>query len=236
MDSFNVGERFIPDYIKINEPAGRLFVIADIHGCVNTFRKLLSKINLQQEDCLILLGDYINKGADSCGVLDTILELMQLGLQVWPLLGNHEKMLINVHEGYDRSNSLISLFLSNGLIDKDLKISLKYRELLLNLPYYYVMGNYYFVHAGFNFNGSLPFKDFENMLWIRNFTVPQDFNGTIYHGHVPTTLPTIEMNIRQKRNKICLDNGCFSKQKWFMGNLLCLEVKTSTLVVEENCD
>lgn len=236
LNRLNLEERYVPDFLSISEPVGRLFVIPDIHGCVSTFRSLLTRLNLQKEDYLILLGDYINKGANSLGVLDTIIELLQQRLNVWPLLGNHEKMLMDVHYGFDNSVNLKSLYISTGLVDSEGKIISTYRKFLLNLPYYYKIGSNYFVHAGFDFQKPSPFEDYDSMLWIRNFSVPTTFEGRIFHGHVPTTLPTIEMNVRKLSNNVCLDNGCFSKHKLFMGNLLCLEVKSGLLLIEENCD
>jgi len=54
----------------------RHFAISDIHGCVKTFKKLvIDIINLSKEDKLYLLGDYINKGPDSKGVIDFIFTL-----------------------------------------------------------------------------------------------------------------------------------------------------------------
>jgi len=48
------------------------FAISDIHGCAKTFKALLKKINFSKEDELYLLGDYIDRGPDSKGVIDYI--------------------------------------------------------------------------------------------------------------------------------------------------------------------
>jgi serine/threonine protein phosphatase 1 len=60
----------------------RRFAISDIHGCVQTFQDLLLSIKLSEEDELYLLGDYIDRGPDSQGVLDTIFDLRDAGFKV----------------------------------------------------------------------------------------------------------------------------------------------------------
>ena len=71
----------------------RTIAIGDIHGCAVAFRALLEHIDPQPEDTLVLMGDYVDRGPDSCGVLDTILELREKTRLV-PLLGNHDEMLL----------------------------------------------------------------------------------------------------------------------------------------------
>src|SRR5450759_5853294 len=65
------------------------YAIADIHGCCKTFQALIEKLQIKGSDHLYLLGDYIDRGLDSKGVLDTI---MNLGCKVVSLMGNHEDM------------------------------------------------------------------------------------------------------------------------------------------------
>lgn len=69
----------------------RELVIGDIHGCAGAFRSLVELIRPEPDDTLILLGDYIDRGPDSCGVIDTILELRRQCTLI-PLTGNHEVM------------------------------------------------------------------------------------------------------------------------------------------------
>ena len=68
----------------------RIIAIADVHGCNRTFGQLLiEKVRLNKIDTLYLLGDFIDRGPDSKGVLDTILELLCDDYDVRPILGNH---------------------------------------------------------------------------------------------------------------------------------------------------
>ena len=74
----------------------RRFAISDIHGCRATFEKMLTEVlQLQKEDTLYLLGDYIDRGPDSRGVIDHIWALQKEGYQVHCLRGNHEQMLLD---------------------------------------------------------------------------------------------------------------------------------------------
>lgn len=69
---------------------GRLIAIGDIHGCHQEFAELLHRLELGKEDRLILLGDLVNRGPDSCKVIDLAREHRALSL-----LGNHELRLLN---------------------------------------------------------------------------------------------------------------------------------------------
>jgi serine/threonine protein phosphatase 1 len=64
---------------------GRLFAVGDIHGCHSEFAELLARLSLTKDDRLVLLGDLINRGPDSCKVIDLARENRAISL-----LGNHE--------------------------------------------------------------------------------------------------------------------------------------------------
>lgn len=68
---------------------GRLIAIGDIHGCHTEFAELLARLELEKSDRLVLVGDLVNRGPDSCKVLDLAREHHALSL-----LGNHERRLL----------------------------------------------------------------------------------------------------------------------------------------------
>jgi serine/threonine protein phosphatase 1 len=72
---------------------GRTVAIGDIHGCSLALSALLDAIKPEPEDDLVFLGDFIDRGPDSRGVLDMVIDLRQR-CTVIPLLGNHEEMLL----------------------------------------------------------------------------------------------------------------------------------------------
>jgi serine/threonine protein phosphatase 1 len=72
------------------------YAIGDIHGCIRSFRLLLDQIQPGATDTVILLGYYLDRGPDSCAVLETILALSRHPTVI-PLQGNHEIMLRDAH-------------------------------------------------------------------------------------------------------------------------------------------
>src|SRR5262245_34440427 len=76
----------------------RVLAIGDIHGCLRAFDDLLEWVAPTPEDKLILLGDYVDRGPDSRGVLDRILELRPR-LNLICLRGNHEQMMVEAYRG-----------------------------------------------------------------------------------------------------------------------------------------
>jgi len=77
----------------------RRLAIGDIHGCLLHFNDLLNLVNPTSEDQVILLGDYVDRGPDSRGVLNRILELKRGGMNLVCLRGNHEVMMSMARDG-----------------------------------------------------------------------------------------------------------------------------------------
>ena len=73
---------------------GRLFAIGDIHGCSTALRTLIEAIDPRPEDTLVILGDFIDCGPDSKGVVEQLIALSNR-CRLITLLGNHEEMLLN---------------------------------------------------------------------------------------------------------------------------------------------
>jgi serine/threonine protein phosphatase 1 len=76
----------------------RIIAIGDIHGCSAALAALIRAIDPTPPDTLVFLGDYIDRGPDSRGVLEQVIALEQRCIVV-PLLGNHEEMLLAALEG-----------------------------------------------------------------------------------------------------------------------------------------
>ena len=82
----------------MNSPE-RIFVIGDIHGCLDKLEQLWERIDPHPDkDQLVFLGDYIDRGEDSSGVLEYLLQLQQAYAETIFLMGNHEKMFIDFLE------------------------------------------------------------------------------------------------------------------------------------------
>jgi serine/threonine protein phosphatase 1 len=78
----------------------RILVIGDIHGCLTAFNTLLDAVEVQPEDLLITLGDYVDRGPDSRGVLDRLIALHATGRLI-ALRGNHDQMMMEARKGQD---------------------------------------------------------------------------------------------------------------------------------------
>jgi serine/threonine protein phosphatase 1 len=89
--------------------AGRIIAIGDIHGCAAALRALLAAIAPAPDDWVVPLGDLVNRGPDSRGVLDTLLGL-QGRCRVTPILGNHDEMFVRLWE----LNAVPSAWLAMG--------------------------------------------------------------------------------------------------------------------------
>src|SRR5262245_2009947 len=78
--------------------APRILAVGDIHGCGAAFRALIEGLQVRPKDTVVMLGDAIDRGPDSRGVIDQLLELRERTNLVC-ILGNHEQMLLDALEG-----------------------------------------------------------------------------------------------------------------------------------------
>ena len=199
--------------------AKRVFVIGDIHGCLDMFTRLIAKIEWGPDrDTLILLGDYIDRGKDSKGVIDLLLELSGASSHVHCLIGNHEKIFLDYLSGKG-----VELFLVNGgettlkSYKKDGKIRIppKHITFLNNLEPWLELDDYYFVHAGLRPGVGIQEQSLDDLIWIRDpfISSDYDFGKKVIFGHTPFYKPLM------KDNKIGLDTGAVYGNK-----LTCLEL------------
>ncbi len=226
----------------------RRLVISDIHGCLKTLRVLVEKkIQLLKDDHLYLLGDYIDRGPNSSGVLDYIMTLIDSGYKIFPLRGNHEENLIKAVNEYDTKT--LSYFVakinkSPDLLDDNKKVKDKYIHFIKSLKYYYETNGYKIVHAGINFGASNPLDDKISMLELRKTTPDQSFlkGKRIVHGHQVTYLKEIIEAVNNQRTIIPLDNGCcYTKPHKVYdytqtGHLCCLNLDSFDLTIQKKIE
>ncbi|MBN1664269.1 MAG: serine/threonine protein phosphatase [Deltaproteobacteria bacterium] len=204
---------------------GKIFAVGDIHGCLEKLADLMVKINIDPiHDTLVFIGDYIDRGRDSKGVVDYIIDLKKTVKTVVCLEGNHELMFLNYYDyGIDKT-----LFLDNGGREtlfsygdtgfwhkKKLSIPDSHREFFHDLQPYYETDAYIFVHAGLR--PGIPLKDqvMDDMLWIRRDFIDSgyDFGKKVVFGHTPMTEPLID------ETKIGIDTGAV-----YGGKLTCIRL------------
>jgi serine/threonine protein phosphatase 1 len=219
----------------------RTFVIGDIHGCAATLRRLVDEmLRPLPVDRILLLGDLIDRGPDSKGVLDFIFELRERGLSVDGIRGNHEEMCLRAGEDpyylelWNANGGLATLasFHADGPGD----IPRRYRDFLAALPLYILLDNFVIVHAGLNFDVPNPLDDTEAMLWTRSSFVDRQRIGgrRLICGHTPVMRGRLETSLTG--SKIMLDNGCVFSGRPGMGNLAALELESMALFLQPNID
>ena len=226
---------------------GRRLVISDIHGCSKTLKALLQKINFTEDDTLYFLGDYIDRGPDSSGVLDILIHLKKNYPSVFPLSGNHEYQMLEAQKDYNDASFYYfvkNLAKSKDLLNKKGKLRKKYLKFMKSLPYFAELDDYFLVHAGFDFRKKDPFNDAVGMLNIRTFKYDKKKakGKTIITGHCPTEFHKIKKQIRKNKKIIRLDNGCIytKPHKIYdytkLGRLCCFNLDTKELICKKNID
>ncbi len=204
----------------------KIFAVGDIHGCLTKLRDLMSRIDMDDEnDTLVFIGDYIDRGQSSREVVDYVLELRDTHKNVVCLLGNHEQMFVNYLAGRDEDMYLrnggmqtlrsYEIILTDGPEEREDKIPAQHRRFFESLLPYYETEKYVFVHAGLR--SGLPLKEqtSDDLLWIRyEFINAEDnFGKIVVFGHTPFISPLI------KKNKIGIDTGAV-----YGGKLTCVEL------------
>ncbi len=218
---------------------GKRYVIPDTHGCVSTLKALLEKINFKNSDQLFLLGDYIDRGPDSVGIVDFLIELNQAE-NVFLLRGNHEEELLLLDK-YKIEHIIKSNMQKNklkGFYTKDLNLKKKYKLLFESLHYFVEFEDFILVHAGFDFDLNRPFEDIDSMVGIRNWYYDQKkaIGKKIVFGHSVKSYHEIVKAIESNEKQIPLDNGCVYNDFDDLGHLLCLCLDDLKLYSQKNID
>ena len=181
----------------------RLIAIGDIHGCYNELVALINQIDPTQDDTLIFLGDYIDRGPNSAGVISLLMGYQKKYSHWKFLLGNHEDLMLDAigeqklygdyylwwnQGGKETCKSYQPLISDYELIlVKDDIISREHKDWIKVLDMYYETDEYFFVHAGVK-PGIEPSKTSrEDMLWIRDEFIDSnyDWGKKIIFGHTP---------------------------------------------------
>ncbi len=233
------------------------WVIPDIHGCVRTLATLIeNQIKPNKNDHLIFLGDYIDRGPDSKGVIDYIMNLEDNEYNVTPLLGNHEDYCIRTFDEDRKNKGFLGIrsktkmqrewemhgggkTLESFNVDYPKDIPGKYIDWMRNLPYFVEVDDFIIVHAGLNFKIDDPFSDKRSMIWIRDFKVDPEkiSNKKVIHGHVPVNLEFIDMSLKNPDyNFIDLDNGIYFNDRAGYGNLLALDLGSMEYLTQSLMD
>jgi serine/threonine protein phosphatase 1 len=188
------------------------YAIGDVHGCLDKLAHLL----LQCVDHaggrpqrFVLVGDYIDRGPDSRGVIDLLIKVKQkMTGDVITLRGNHEAMMLDaINTGDDalwRLNGADQTLASYG-ISEAADMPGEHVDWVAALPLCFDDGRRYFVHAGVDPRRPLGRQSEQDQLWIREpfLSHERDYGRFIVHGHTPqrTGLPD------QRANRLNIDTA-----------------------------
>ena len=174
----------------------RILVIGDIHGHYTRFKSLYNKLNVDDNDLVIFLGDYIDRGSENLLMIRWIMRESQ-NENIIALRGNHEQMMINcIREG-----DINWIFNGGNETAKEIKSKIKDHPNLMteivefaeSLPLFYrrqINGqDYFFCHAGVDPKIPLEEQTDKSLLWIRDeFFNHYDGKSVIVVGHTPLLL------------------------------------------------
>lgn len=221
--------------IALEKPRDRgIWAIGDTHGCAKTLAKLYSKISPRRA---YMLGDYVDRGPDSKGVIDFI---MARPNTIIPLMGNHEDMMLDAYAAPHSSAFIHWSENAGGLETLDSfgvtdirKIPRKYITWLKRLSIVRRFGNTILSHAGANLNAPRPFALTEAnrtwLMWNRKVKPPEDTSKIIVVGHTPVNLSKSKNSVVTR--KVMIDGGCV-----YNGRLIAYNLDTKEIVSVKNCE
>jgi serine/threonine protein phosphatase 1 len=232
-----------PGTMPVKENEMRLIAIGDIHGQADMLYRLLNVVSPRTEDQFVFLGDYIDRGKDSCGVIEQLIQFKKEFPRTVFIRGNHDQLLLDalaelkvrhVLRTRDISReyanySLVSdldMFLNNGgnetlrsyhLRDMS-EFPREHITFLEETELVWKYENFIFVHAGIEPDTPLEKQDPYTLLWERH--APPGKNGVIHVvGHQPTAgSPYFEAG------RYYLDTGAVYGQTLTACNVLTQEV------------
>lgn len=179
----------------------QVFAIGDIHGCVQELlvglEWLEAKSGLTDDDVVVCIGDYVDRGPNSKGVVDALLRFRTGHPQTYFLRGNHEEMMLGFL-GLGGAGG--GLFLANGGEDTLSSYGLppdpdavltglppEHREFYQSLERLIVLDEFAFVHAGVDPLRELGAQIDDDLFWIRDTFINNihHFGLTVVFGHTP---------------------------------------------------
>jgi serine/threonine protein phosphatase 1 len=227
----------------------RAYAIGDVHGCADLLEELLTLIERDNRarpsarTFLVTLGDLVDRGPDSCGVIDRFVNSPPAWAKVIHLRGNHEECFSRVLEG---DVALVPNWLTYGgyecaesygldrnwMIDADphdiaarlsSKVPQSHKNFLSDMADTFQFGDYLFVHAGVRPGVPIDEQIARDLRWIRGGFLDDstDHGVMVVHGHTivgePELLPNrIAVDTGAYRSGILTAIGLEGAERWFI--------------------
>jgi serine/threonine protein phosphatase 1 len=224
----------------------RIYAISDIHGCADLLQNAFDRIDQdlttlgKNRAIHVFLGDYIDRGPESCRAIDLLIERGRRHESVF-LKGNHEAFLRDVlrkpallqdWKQFGGLQTLSSYGLRPTLNPDPGEQAELIRQLALAIPPHqqdffndlslrFICGDFFFVHAGVKPGVALADQQEHDLIWIRDefLQSKEAFAKYIVHGHTPVMAPDIRLN------RINIDTGAYAT-----GNLTLLVLQGDSMV------
>lgn len=219
-----------PTPIAASVPVGqRVYAFGDIHGRLDLFEELLAKVEADDaargpaDTTFVLLGDLVDRGPDSAGVIDTVMALARRR-KLRTLAGNHEEMFLGSFAKmatlrhflrFGGRETLLSYFPDKTAYEamsfEEVQAAMPdvvptaHREFLAGMEDMVRIGDYLFVHAGIRPDVPLEAQQSSDLRWIREpfLEHPADHGCVVVHGH------TISDEVVERPNRIGIDTGAY---------------------------
>lgn len=210
----------------------RVYAIGDIHGCAHLLDDLHGQIERDlrarppADVRIVYLGDYIDRGPDSAGVLERLAQPPPAGIGRVLLKGNHEDMLGNfladpklgsawrqlggletlLSYQVDVNEILGRIGFGGLAAELERRMPPSHLQVLSNLQTSVTFGDYFFCHAGVRPGVLLDRQNPHDLMWIRHEFLhsSHDFGKTVVHGHSPVERPEV------RPNRIDIDTGAYA--------------------------
>ena len=211
-------------------PAGtRVYAIGDIHGRADLLGELYELIAAdaagapaRKRRVVVHIGDYVDRGPDSRGVVELCLEAPLESFEAVFLKGNHEQMMLEFLDRRDDGRlwlynggdaTLASYGLAPGVVLEPPPVAAvaaavpeAHRAFLDRLQLSARLGDYLFVHAGVRPGRPVDAQAADDLIWIREpfLSSDEDFGCVVVHGHTIARAPVV------RANRIGIDTGAFA--------------------------
>ncbi len=220
------------DAIHRTPTATRVYAVGDIHGQLDLLRRMRdlisddAKTDRRKRNVVIYLGDYIDRGPESRGVVELLLNQPLAGFEEIRIKGNHEDIMLQFLDdpgvgehwylnggdttlaSYGVERAVMMEGADRFVAARDRlrsKLPVEHLAFLRSLVMYHLEGDYLFVHAGIRPGRPVEQQEAQDLLWIRGefLSSDADHGCCVVHGHSISSEPEM------RRNRIGIDTGAY---------------------------